>query len=113
MSGEGSPWWLRWDTRNNRQQWWIVSLPTYIVSGIIATIYQNNETTLWAIISSIVGIVALYLYLAANARRFHDPGKSGWWSLIGLIPIIGSLWVLIECGFLKGNPGPNQWGPPA
>ena len=36
----------------------------------------------------------------------------GWWVLIGLIPIIGALWLLIELGFLKGTDGPNRYGPP-
>ncbi len=38
--------------------------------------------------------------------------KSGWWMLIALIPIIGSIWFLIELGFLAGTPGPNRFGPP-
>jgi uncharacterized membrane protein YhaH (DUF805 family) len=30
-----------------------------------------------------------------------------------LIPIIGSIWFLIELGFLAGTPGPNRFGPPS
>lgn len=112
MSGESSPWWMQWSGRNNRQQWWMIVLPAYIVGGIISSIYQRNQTTLWLIIALIVGIITAYLYLSANARRFHDRGKSGWWSLIGLIPIIGTIWVIIECGCLKGDPGSNQYGSP-
>jgi len=32
--------------------------------------------------------------------------------LIGLIPIIGGIWLLIELGFLKGTDGPNRFGSP-
>jgi len=32
--------------------------------------------------------------------------------LITLVPIIGAIWLLIELGFLKGTPGPNQFGSP-
>jgi len=28
-----------------------------------------------------------------------------------LIPVIGGLWTLIECGFLDGTPGSNKYGP--
>ncbi len=52
----------------------------------------------------------LYPAIALYAKRWHDRGKSGWWSLIGLIPVIGGLWMLIELGFLKGTGGANQYG---
>jgi uncharacterized membrane protein YhaH (DUF805 family) len=58
----------------------------------------------------IVMLVFLYPTLAVYAKRWHDRGKSGWWTLILLIPIIGPLWALIECGFLRGTEGPNQYG---
>ncbi len=53
-------------------------------------------------------IPAIIVYI----KRFHDRDKSGWWVLIGLVPLIGQLWLLIECGFLAGTPGPNRFGPP-
>ncbi|MBR4975355.1 MAG: DUF805 domain-containing protein [Bacteroidales bacterium] len=47
--------------------------------------------------------------LAVGARRLHDIGKSGWWLLISLIPVIG--WILLLIFFVKdGQPGVNQWG---
>ena len=57
-------------------------------------------------------LVLLFLYpsLAVYTKRWHDRGKSGWWTLIGLVPIIGGLWLLIELGFLRGTEGPNQFG---
>jgi len=60
---------------------------------------------LWSLI---ILIPAILIYI----KRFHDRDKSGWWVLIGLIPIIGALWLLIELGFLKGTDGPNRYGPP-
>lgn len=60
-----------------------------------------------------IGIVAL-LFLwpqyAIATKRWHDRGKSGWWSLIVLLPIIGGLWALIELGFLPGEEGVNAYG---
>jgi hypothetical protein len=38
-------------------------------------------------------------------RRFRDRGKSSWWALLYFIPVIGWLWILIECGFLPGKLG--------
>jgi hypothetical protein len=69
-------------------------------------------------ISSIVTVPFVLLFLLAYyvgypiiVKRWHDRDKSGWWVLIGLIPVIGGLWMIIECGFLKGTEGSNRFGP--
>ena len=58
-----------------------------------------------------LALVAVWMKLAVIVKRWHDRDKSGWWVLIVLIPVIGWLWQLIECGFLDGTPGPNKYGP--
>ena len=52
----------------------------------------------------------LWVDLAVSVKRWHDRDKSGWMLLIGLIPLVGLVWTLIECGFLDGERGPNQFG---
>jgi uncharacterized membrane protein YhaH (DUF805 family) len=52
-----------------------------------------------------------WVHLALQVKRWHDRDKSGVWVLINLIPVIGWVWALIECGFLDGTPGPNAYGP--
>jgi uncharacterized membrane protein YhaH (DUF805 family) len=59
----------------------------------------------------VIGIFALISYISIIVRRFHDRSKSGWWALIGLIPVLGFWWILIECGFFQGTVGQNQFGP--
>jgi hypothetical protein len=46
-------------------------------------------------------------------RRFRDRGKSGWWALLYIVPGIGWLWILIECGFLPGRPSAAYTDNPA
>ena len=58
----------------------------------------------------VLSLVSFWVSLALNAKRFHDRDKSGWWVLIGLVPVIGGLWILIECGFLAGTAGSNRFG---
>lgn len=57
-------------------------------------------------------IVALATFLpgvAVAVRRLHDVGKSGWFFFIVLIPLIGSIWLLILF-FTEGEKGANQYG---
>ncbi len=68
---------------------------------------------LWTHVVLPVGIVSLLFQwpqYAIAAKRWHDRGKSGWWSLIAFVPIIGGLWALIELGFLPGEEGVNAYG---
>jgi uncharacterized membrane protein YhaH (DUF805 family) len=60
------------------------------------------------IVSAIVALGLLVPGLAVGARRMHDIGKSGWFLLLGLIPILG-FFILIY--FLVQPSAPaNQWG---
>jgi uncharacterized membrane protein YhaH (DUF805 family) len=47
--------------------------------------------------------------LAVVVRRLHDVGKSGWMILISLIPLIGTIWLLVLM-VTDSNPGENQYG---
>ena len=47
---------------------------------------------------------------AVGVRRLHDTGRSGWWILIGFIPVIGWL-VLLVFMFMDSQPGDNEYGP--
>ena len=57
-------------------------------------------------------LLALVLWLpglSVFVRRMHDIGKSGWWLLIGLIPVVGAIWLLVLC-FTEGTIGDNEYG---
>jgi uncharacterized membrane protein YhaH (DUF805 family) len=58
----------------------------------------------------ILFLITLWPSLAIYAKRWHDRNKSGWWTLIMLIPVIGAIWMLIELGFLRGTEGDNGYG---
>ena len=44
----------------------------------------------------------IWVQVAITSKRYHDRGKSGFWSLLLLVPAIGWAWVLIECSLLPG-----------
>ncbi len=52
-----------------------------------------------------------FLAIIVQIKRWHDRDKSGWWVFIALLPVLGVLWMLIECGFTKGTTGQNRFGP--
>ena len=47
--------------------------------------------------------------IAVGIRRLHDIDKSGWWLLVGLIPLVGSIWLIVLFA-TEGNTGENQFG---
>jgi len=122
---------LSFDGRIGRQSWWIGLIVLIVLQWIVMLILgllfgtsmmggmdpnmppeQAAEMATRGMIPiGIAGLIFLYPGLALYAKRWHDRGKSGWWSLILLVPIIGGIWALIELGFLRGTDGPNQYGP--
>jgi uncharacterized membrane protein YhaH (DUF805 family) len=59
----------------------------------------------------LVFIPYIWSGIALQVKRWHDRDKSGAWFFIGLVPYIGGIWVLVECGCLRGTVGPNKYGP--
>ena len=47
--------------------------------------------------------------LAVLVRRLHDTGKSGWWALIGFVPLAGGI-VLLAFTVLDSDAGENRFG---
>jgi uncharacterized membrane protein YhaH (DUF805 family) len=62
-------------------------------------------------LAAVFGIGSFIPFLAAAVRRLHDTGKSGWWVLLGLIPIIGTI-ILIVFYAQKGQAETNAHGEP-
>ena len=91
--------------RASRSEYWWFYL-AFIIANIGLTI-----------VDSALGTPLAFLLLAlipasfcAAIRRMHDIGKSGWWLLIGLIPLIGGLVLLYWFLFDGGQPHANQYG---
>ena len=57
----------------------------------------------------IYGLVVMLPTLAVTVRRLHDTGRIGWFMLIQLIPIVGSIVFFITM-LLDGQPGSNAYG---
>lgn len=73
------------------------------------------------LLSMVLGRIGFFLYvayalitlvpgLAVAVRRLHDTNKSGWYYFVCLIPIIGSIWLIVLLA-TEGDHGTNQYGP--
>ena len=110
--------------RTNRAKWWLVGLAVFVVEMIVfaailgGAAMSGDPEQIASAIGPIAGavifvmvVIATWIYIAVAVKRYHDRNKSGWWVLIVFVPVIGGLWYLIECGFLRGTHGPNAYGP--
>lgn len=87
-----------------------------VLLGIIAAVGMRGLGGAPGEVGLIVAIIVIavplfWMSLAVGVKRWHDRNKSGLWVLIGMIPYLGSFWVLIECGCLRGTEGDNAYGP--
>jgi uncharacterized membrane protein YhaH (DUF805 family) len=62
------------------------------------------------LLSGIYTLAVLIPTLAVTVRRLHDIDRTGWWILINLIPLIGTI-VLLVFELTPGTPGSNRYGP--
>jgi uncharacterized membrane protein YhaH (DUF805 family) len=62
------------------------------------------------LLESLFSLAILLPTISVAVRRLHDTGRSGWWLLIGLIPLIG--WIVLLVWYVsRGTVGDNEYGP--
>lgn len=96
------------DGNIGRRLFWIITLIILGLNAEIGHIFshfnENNPMTIsLGSISILWFILVVWIMLAIQVKRCHDIGKSGWWVTINLIPIFGTIWMIIQCGFIKGK----------
>ena len=101
---------LRFDGRINRARFWSGVGALIVIYIVIFALFAIDSSALRALLG-VAYVAMIWPSLAISIKRWHDRDKSGWWVLIGLVPVIGGIWALVETGFLAGTSGPNQYGP--
>ena len=109
----------KFDDRASRSEFWYFTLFYFILSLILGSIDTfvvnpmlggtSMETAQGGFLQMIMALALLVPAIALTIRRLHDIGKSGWWLLIGLVPIIGAL-VLIYFYVTDSQAGSNLYG---
>jgi len=96
--------------RARRKEYWYFTLVQCIVVFIAALIDSiiGAEGYLYLLVALLLVIPSVSVAI----RRFHDIGRPGWTYLITLIPIIGSILLIIWMAS-DTKPESNQWGNPA
>lgn len=102
---------LSFDGRVSRGDYWLRFILPFCAISMALGILTMILGDLFAIIQSLFFLSGLWPALAIGVKRWHDRGKSGWWMLVVLVPIIGSIYAFIECGCLRGVPEANRFGP--
>lgn len=100
--------------RARRKEFWFFVLFYLIIFFVLAFIdgmtgSLSVETGL-GLFSGIFMLAMLIPSISVSVRRLHDTNRSGWWYLIGLIPLVGGI-VLLVFFVTDGTSGQNDYGP--
>ncbi len=92
--------------RARRTEYWmyfLVYLGIVIAAGVLDALIGLS------LIGALVALAHLIPSITVGVRRLHDIGRSGWWLLIALIPLIG--WIIALYWAVKdGDPQDNAYG---
>jgi uncharacterized membrane protein YhaH (DUF805 family) len=97
--------------RARRSEYWWFTLFNVLV-GIVASIIDAIIGTRWGsfgLIEALTSLALLLPGLAVGVRRLHDTSRSGWWILIGIIPIVG--WIVLLVFYVQDSHPDNKYGP--
>lgn len=99
-------------SRARRSEYWYYSLFVALISiGLVfVDVALGTYSDGIGLMSGLFSLAMIVPNLAVTVRRLHDIGRSGWWYLIILIPIIGAF-ILLYWMVCDSEPGVNQYGP--
>ena len=104
--------------RSRRSEYWWIQLFLVLTNLAVAAIdlvLMNGDVDRFiangggGIVGLIWILVTIVPALAVLVRRLHDTGKSGWWVLIGFVPLVGGI-VLLVFAVLDSDSGENKFG---
>jgi uncharacterized membrane protein YhaH (DUF805 family) len=120
-------WYLRRGRIGRRTYWLHYVLPLFVLSmlAFLADLALGNidysatagdgsaaASFPFSWVTVVVGLLTIVPSISSQVTRLHDRSHSAWWLLFGLIPLVGGILLLVQTGFLRGDGGPNRYGPP-
>ena len=100
--------------RSRRKEYWMFFLFTFVVAVVLAIVDTAlgtyNKTIGVGLLQGLFYLAVLVPSIAVNTRRLHDTGKSGWFQLLFIIPLVGFiLWIIWMV--TDSDAGDNKYGP--
>jgi uncharacterized membrane protein YhaH (DUF805 family) len=100
--------------RSRRKEYWFFVLFVVVISTVLTSvdglIGAYDRSTGVGLLSAIFSLAILIPSISVSVRRLHDIDRTGWWVLIGLVPLIGWI-VLLVFHVQDSTPGTNRYGP--
>lgn len=94
--------------RARRKEFWMFNLFSFL--ACVGLIIIESIVGTPGLLTTIYSLAVLLPAVGVSIRRLHDIGKSGWWILIALIPLIGAI-VYFVFMILDSKDGENEYGP--
>lgn len=83
----------------------------YLLHRLLPTVVLSvAQLRIYVVVDMVFHAFVIWILLAAQVKRWHDRDRSGWCSLVSLIPAVGLVIVFVEAGCLRGTVGPNSYG---
>ena len=101
------------DGRARRKEYWMFTLFHVLIIlalSVVSGVTEGITTTVVTVVIVLYALATIIPTIAVSVRRLHDTGRSGWWYLISLVPVIGGIVFLIFM-ILDSDPGDNEYGP--
>lgn len=96
--------------RARRSEYWYFTLFNIIISyGLMGMMFLGEGMYFMYFVSVLYSLASLIPSLAVAVRRLHDIGKSGWYFLVFLIPLVGIIWLIVLLA-TDSQDGENEYG---
>lgn len=97
--------------RARRKEFWMFTLISSIIYMILFITFAKimSSPAGYLITAAIYTLAVICPTIGVSVRRLHDTNRSGWWSLLAFIPVIGILILLIFM-LLDSTPSDNNYG---
>lgn len=99
--------------RSNRRDFWLFLVFSMIAGVVLQQIDHHYNLMMMSgkvgVLAGVFGLLTIIPFLALKVRRLHDTGRSGWWILFQLVPLVGTITLLCFMA-QQSQMGGNRYG---